>query len=327
MEHERIIHIYDYLCRNTDEEHSASCKDIQNYLARTANLTDVSPLTIRRDIDRLCAAGNDIRRINGPHNTALYSLIDKGFTFNEIRFLVDSISINKFLSAEQKKKLIHKFEGMCTDAEIRNLISRISLNSSAAPSLDLLENLDKIHRIISERRKINFKYGKFDTKKQMNYYSKSREMIPVRVVYFDEHFYLRCFNEENEQFRTYRIDRMKDIVAGKKSRKKVPDDKKYDGFVVDMFAPDRFGYVTIRVKRYLLDEMLEQLGEYGSFSDDTDNADSVLVRTRVGINDRFYLWVLKYGESVEITEPDDIRKDFAKKLKKICYYSVVSQTP
>ena len=323
MEHERIIHIYDYLCRNTDEEHSASCRDIQDYLAKTANLTGVSPLTIRRDIDRLCAAGNDIRRINGPHNTALYSLIDKGFTFNEIRFMVDSISINKFLSAEQKKKLIHKFEGMCTDAEMRNLISRISLNSTAVPSLDLLENLDKIHRMISERLKINFKYGKFDTKKQMNYYDKSREMIPVRVVYFDEHFYLRCFNEENGQFRTYRIDRMKDITAGKKSRRKVPEDKKYDGFVADMFAPDRFEYVTMRVRRYLLDEMLEQLGEYGSFRDDPDNADSVLVRAKAGINDRFYLWVLKYGESVEITAPADIRKEFAEKLVKISeMYSV-----
>ena len=323
MEHERIIYIYDYLCRNTDEEHSASCKDIQNYLAKTANLTDVSPLTIRRDIDRLCAAGNDIRRTAGPHNTAMYSLIDKGFTFNEIRFMVDSVSINKFLSPEQKKKLIHKFEGMCTDSEIRNLVSRISLNSAAAPSLDLLENLDKIHRIISERRKINFQYGKFDTKKQMNYYSKSREMIPVRVVYFDEHFYLRCFNEENEQFRTYRVDRMKDITAGRRSRRKIPAEKKYDGFVADMFAPESFEYVTMRVKRFLLDEMLEQLGEYGSFSDDPDHSDCVFVRAKAGINDRFYLWVLKYGDSVEITEPAGIRKNFSEKIRKIAeMYSV-----
>ncbi|MBR5091449.1 MAG: WYL domain-containing protein [Ruminiclostridium sp.] len=323
MEHERIIQIYDYLCRNTDEEHSVSCRDIQDHLARNSNLRNVSPLTIRRDIDRLCAAGNDIRRINGPHNTALYSLIDKGFTFNEIRFMVDSISINKFLSAEQKKKLIHKFEGMCTEAEIRNLISRISLGSAAAPSLDLLENLDKIHRIISERRKINFQYGKFDTKKQMNYYSKSREMIPVRVVYFDEHFYLRCFNEETEQFRTYRIDRMKDIAGGGKSRKKIPDDKKYNGFVVDMFAPEHFEFVTMRVKRYLLDEMLEQLGEFGSFRDDTDNPDSVLVKAYVGINERFYLWALKYGEGVEILEPAEVRKGFCENLAKISkMYSV-----
>ena len=178
MEHERILHIYNYLCRNTDEEHGATCRDIQDYLSKTANLRNVSPLTIRRDIDRLCEAGNDIRRVNDPHNTAVYSLIDKGFTSNEIRFMVDSVSINKFLSTEQKKKLIHKFEGMCTDAEIRSLVSRITLNSTASPSLDLLENLDTIHRLISERMKINFKYGKFDTKKQMNYYSKSREMIP-----------------------------------------------------------------------------------------------------------------------------------------------------
>ena len=317
MDHERILHIYNYLCRSTDEEHGVTCRDIQDYLSKTANLSNVSPLTIRRDIDRLCAAGNDIRRKNGPHNTAVYSLIDKGFTFNEIRFMVDSISINKFLSAEQKKKLIHKFEGMCTDAEIRSLVSRISLVSAAAPSLDLLENLDTVHRLISEHRKINFKYGKFDTKKQMNYYSKSREMIPVRVVYFDEHFYLRCFNEENEQFRTYRIDRMKAIKGGRQSRKKIPEDKKYDGFVADMFAPDRFRYVTMRVKRYLLDEMLEKLGRYGSFADDRDNPDCVLVRAKVGVNDRFYLWVLKYGDAVEITAPADSRAAFAEYLNGI----------
>ena len=52
---------------------------------------------------------------------------------------------------------------MWTDAEIRSLVSRITLNSTASPSLDLLENLDTIHRLISERMKINFKYGKFDT--------------------------------------------------------------------------------------------------------------------------------------------------------------------
>ena len=35
--------------------------------------------------------------------------------------------------------------------------------------------------------------------------------------------------------------------------------------------------------------MLEQLGEYGSFSDDKKNPDCVLVRGKIGINDRFYL--------------------------------------
>ena len=77
------------------------------------------------------------------------------------------------------------------------------------------------------------------------------------------------------------------------------------------------------VKRYLLDEMLEQLGKYGDFSDDKENRDWVIVRAKIGVNDRFYLWVLKYGDGVEILEPTEIRNNFCENLKKITkMYSV-----
>ncbi|MCI6561606.1 MAG: WYL domain-containing protein, partial [Ruminococcus sp.] len=208
MEHERIIHIYEYLSRNTDEDREVTVKDIRNYLEGTTNLGYVSVLTIRRDLERLSNMGYDILTRKGAHNTTYYSLFGKGFSFNEIRFLVDSISINKFLTAEQKQKLIKKFEGMCSESEVRQLISRISLNGRGAPSLDLLANLEKVHNIISAHQKIDFEYGKFNTQKKMVYYSKKRDMIPVKVIYFEERFYLKCMNTETLQIRTYRIDRM-----------------------------------------------------------------------------------------------------------------------
>lgn len=158
MDHERIIHILDYLSRHTDESHFVTINQIQDYLANVCNLSRVKSVTIRRDLDRLTTMGNNIIKVNHEHNTAYYALIDKGFSFNEIRFIVDSISINKFLTAHQKQKLIKKFEGMCSDTEIRQLISRIVLNERCPSTLDLLENLDKIHRLIGERRKIDFDY-------------------------------------------------------------------------------------------------------------------------------------------------------------------------
>lgn len=85
-------------------------------------------VTIRRDLDRLTAMGNNIQKENREHNTAYYALIGKGFSFNEIRFIVDSITINKFMTTSQKQTLIKKFEGMCSDTELRQLISRIVLN-------------------------------------------------------------------------------------------------------------------------------------------------------------------------------------------------------
>ncbi len=61
MEHERIIKIYDYLCRYTDETRSVTIKEIQNHLSNGGNMQNVSAITIRRDIDRLSSMGNDIR--------------------------------------------------------------------------------------------------------------------------------------------------------------------------------------------------------------------------------------------------------------------------
>ncbi len=98
--------------------------------------------------------------------------------------------INSF-SMFRNRTLIKKFEGICSEEEVRQLISRISLNGRGSPSLDLLENLEKVHKLILEKRKINFEYGKFDVNGNINYYSKKREMIPGKVVYFDECFYLK----------------------------------------------------------------------------------------------------------------------------------------
>lgn len=80
MYHERIIYIYDYLSRYTDENHDVSISQIQEHLANACNLTRVKNVTIRRDLDRLTAMGNHIVKHNREHNTAYYALIDKGFS-------------------------------------------------------------------------------------------------------------------------------------------------------------------------------------------------------------------------------------------------------
>jgi len=317
MDHERIIHILDYLSRHTDESHFVTINQIQDYLANVCNLSRVKSVTIRRDLDRLTTMGNNIIKVNHEHNTAYYALIDKGFSFNEIRFIVDSISINKFLTAYQKQKLIKKFEGMCSDTEIRQLISRIVLNERCPSTLDLLENLDKIHRLIGERQKIDFDYGKYnETTKQITYYHKDRDMLPVSVIYFHEKFYLKCFNLTDSKWRIYRVDRMKNIIGGDISQFHLPPEEKYEGFVTDMFAPKYFTSVTLRVRKYLLDEMRENFGEFASIIPDNDS-DFVRFHVRVGINQKFYLWLMKYGSGMELVAPAKERAEYLEEVRKM----------
>lgn len=319
MEHERILSILDYLTRYTNHEKTVTIKDIQAYLAQNGNLRSVSALTVRRDIDRLIISGYDIEVSYGAHNTAHYKMQNKGFTFNEIRFLVDSVCINRFLSNMQKQRLIKKFESLCSESEVRQLISRISLNEQGAPSLNLLENLDRVHHIISEKRKINFEYGKYDVDKNIHYYSKRRELIPCKVVYFNERFYLKCISEETRALRTYRIDRMRRIAAGEKTRVNAVLPKP-EGVLLDMFEPERYEHITLRVKRFLLDDMLEQLGKNCPVNQDEAHPDCVVLCAKIGISQSFYRWVMRYGENIELLSPQSVRDAFAEKLKHICKF-------
>ncbi len=316
MEHERIIYLLDYLTRYTNETRFVTNNDIRRYLAQYDTLGAVSALTIRRDIDRLILAGYTIEITNGAHNTAQYRLLDRNFTFNEVRFIVDSVCINRFLSNAQKQRMVKKFEQFCSEEEVRKLISRITLNEQGAPTLDLLENLERVHEIISKRQKIHFAYGKYDTEKNIRYYSKSREMIPCKIVYYNERFYLKCMDEATERPRTYRIDRMRDIIGGEQAKKKVSLPT-YDAAVLDIFEPEEQRTVRLRVKRVLLDDMLEQFGQYASLRGSDTGTDTVELNVRVGISHGFYRWLMKYGSDVILLSPADIRSRFAAMVKQV----------
>lgn len=316
MEHERIVYILDYLTRCTDKQHGVTIQNIKDYLASETPLQEVSKLTIRRDLERLESSGSRVEFYTGAHNTRYYYVVQKGFTFNEIRFLVDSVSINKFISPQKKHRLIRKFEVLCSQAQVRQLISRVSLDGRETPSYDLLDNLERVHALISEHRKIQFEYGKLDLRGNLKYYRKDREMIPCKVIYFDERFYLKCIDEVTGHVRTYRIDRMSKIRGGEQVRK-VPELPKMEAAVLDMFEPERIEVVKLRVKRFLLDEMLERFGAFGSAQDDEVYEDCVVVRARVGISQSFYNWVMRYGENVEVLSPPEIRTAMQEHLENV----------
>jgi len=316
MEHERIIYILDYLTRCTNETHGATIQDIKRYLDDETSMQGVSVLTIRRDLERIERSNTRLEYYTGAHNTRYYYVLQKGFTFNEIRFLVDCVSINKFMSPQKKHRLIRKFEVLCSQSQIRQLISRVSLDGRETPSYDLLENLEKVHAVISENRKILFEYGKPNLRGDLEYYRKDREMIPCKVIYFEDRFYLKCIDEASGSVRTYRVDRMKNIQGGAGVRKR-PELPKPEAAVLDVFDPDRVEVVRLRVKRVLLGEMLDQFGKFCSAEDDAQQDDCVVIRARVAVSQSFYNWVMRYGEKVEIISPPEIRSEMRRHLEMV----------
>ncbi len=314
----RILHISEYLSRFTDGNKGVTLSQIRDYLMDQLGCESVSTVTISRDIDQLIEMGMPIESHIGAHNTHYYYMTPSKFTVNEIRFIIDSISINKFLSASQKQTLFHKFEGLCSEADLRRLISHVSLADVAPPNLNLLQNLETVHDIIGERRKINFNYGKYNMEKQIVYYHKKRDLIPDKVVFTSNRFYLKCIDETTGKARTYRIDRMENIISGeryvpyKKSVRVVPQ----QGVALDIYDVEKYEVVHFRIRRPLLDDFIEMFGEFATVVPDGSGDDSeyIILRANVGISFGFYRWVMKFGSDVEILSPVYVRETFREKL-------------
>ena len=108
---------------------------------------------------------------------------------------------------------------------------------------------------------------------------------------------------------------MKRITQGEQTAVKA-NIPRPDGIVLDIFEPDAFDFVTLRIKRFLLDDMLEQFGSYATVLNDPD-PDKVLIRAKIGIGHGFYRWVMKYGQDMEIVSPENVRQEFAKRISAV----------
>ena len=129
--------------------------------------------------------------------------------------------------------------------------------------------------------------------------------------------YLKCYNEAEKCWRIYRVDRIRRIEGGEVSRSRLPKEEKREGFVTDMFEPEYFEYVKLRMKRFLLDDMLEHFGNYASISPYSETDENVIITVHVGVNQRFFLWAMSYGDGIELLSPEKVRKGFLNEVRKM----------
>ena len=67
----------------------------------------------------------------------------------------------------------------------------------------------------------------------------------------------------------------------------------------------------------MLDDMLEHFRDYASISPYSETDESVTITVHVGINQRFYLWVMSYGDGIELLSPVKTRSEYLAEVRKM----------
>lgn len=332
--------VLQYLLRQSDENHVVSAENIVGYLQQVCGIY-AERRSIYRDIEEINKAMLMVEdeidvheaedRIAEDENEKLvvYDKSKKGFyvrqrhyDLNDVRLLAECVYSAKFIEEKRAKKLVRVVCDLVSEEQAKQITHDAFLSDRVkTENTAVYYSVSTINEAMSRElngqrhkpEKIDFLYQKHsisDVRQTVNRRNGARYIVsPYKLIINDGNYYLLGFDDEAQEMRTYRVDRMKDVRLvgeprdGEKELSAI-DLKTYTQRTFSMFG-GQDTVVTLRFENHLLDAVVERFGsdQIRAQYVRVDN-DHFSVTTHVEISDQFFGWVLGFGDKVKLTGSD-----------------------
>lgn len=346
--------VMEYLMRHTDENHAESADNIAAYLQELG--IDAERRSIYRDIEEINKAlwlleNEDDADIfaaeeaietdeNDSEKFIVYDRHLKGFRvvrrkyeLSDIRLMAECIYASRYISQSEADRLVDIIKGFVSEEQSREIRTdalvtarQRTLNKSTLRNVSTI--YDAMSKMIEGEKhvpeKISFQYLKYtidDLEKQTERRKGAKYIVsPYKLIINDGNYYLLAFDENSQQIRTYRVDRMKAINRLGTPREGAEafaaiDMKTYTQRTFSMFGGER-ERVSIRFVSSLLDMAVERFGRYNvSYSRADDHHFNV--SADVEISDQFFGWLCGFGTKAKLFSPNSVVEQYKEYLLKI----------
>ena len=280
-----------------------------------ADMFEVSPRTIYRDIDAINMAGIPVRSIPGvgggfeimPEykiDKNVFSAADLSAILTGLSGLSDMVrddelanvlaKIKSFIPADKVKDMEIKANQICID------FSPWSGNQNIRPYLQTIK------AALEDSRLLSFVYIAHHGNKTV------RTVAPYQLVLKGGHWYLYGYCHSRSDYRLFRLSRMSDLL--KKQETFVPRD--YPQPILDFvnITETIQTEITIRIHRSVLDRVLEYC-TCDRFLPDGDA--HYIVHFPFVENEYYYDILLGFGDKCECLAPSHIRAKMKQKIQNI----------
>ncbi len=337
-----IMNILDILRRYTDGEHRLSQKDIVDILREEYHM-EADRKTVKRNITNLLELGYDIRfsevrrmmpgRDGQPEENCIQSdfYLERDISDDELRLLIDALLSSTHIPSDQCEALVGKLVGL-SNRYFDPGVEHISTMPALPPQCDRIhENTELLHRAIAAGQQVAFAYHRYGTDQKLHPVLRGDGTVkdyvvsPYGIAVANGRYYLICNHEDFSNAEHYRIDHMTDIRlldTPVKPMEQVQELKKGISLPRHMaeqlyFYPGESVPVTFRVKKFVLDDVMDWFGSDVSFSEESGDE----VTAHVTVN--YYAmrsWALQYARHIRILTPTalayQIKEDLRAALEK-----------
>lgn len=277
-----------------------------------ADMFEVSPRTIYRDIDAINMAGIPIRStsgVGGGFEIMQEYKIDKNF------FSVDDLStllmgISSLSSLVQGDEVVHALAKVKSfipaerAKEIELKVNQISIDLSRwTGNCNIQSYLEIIKAALQENRLLLFEYVAHHGNKTV------RRAEPYQLVLKGSHWYLQGYCRVRNDFRLFRISRMSNL--------KMLDEafmpREYQKPILDF--SEILETMQIKIKIRIHESIMDRVLDYCCYEDFLPDGDGHYIVDFPFIeNDYYYDILLGFGNKCECLAPPHVRENMRRKI-------------
>lgn len=280
-----------------------------------ADMYEVSPRTIYRDIDAINMAGIPIRSISGVGGgfeiMPEYKIDKNVFSAADLSaILMGLTNLSNIVRGDELVNVLAKIKSLipadrARDIEIKTNQICIDL-SSWSGNQNIQPYLQTIKGALENYKLISFEYIAHHGKKT------ARIVEPYQLVLKNSHWYLYGYCCNRNDYRLFRLSRMSDLRMEQKIF--LPRDYQRPVLDFEKIIETIQTEIIIRIHKSVLDRVLE-FCTYDHFLQDGD--EHYIVKFPFIENEYYYDILLGFGNKCECLEPLHIREKMKNKIRDI----------
>lgn len=280
-----------------------------------ADIFEVSPRTIYRDIDAISMAGIPVRSTPGTGGgfeiMQEYKMDKNVFSAADLTALLTGLSgLSNIIQSDETIHALAKIKSFIPSdraKEIEFKVNQIHIDlSSWIGNINIQPYLETIKFALQENKLLTFEYIAHHGNKS------KRTVEPYQLVLKANHWYLQGYCRKRNDFRLFRLCRMLNLQMQKETF--TPHDYQKPQLHFDNVLETMQTKIKIRIHKSVMDRVLD-FCSYENFSPDGDAY--YLVHFPFIENEYYYDILLSFGDKCECLEPLHIRAEMKRRIHTI----------
>ena len=308
------------IMKRTDEEHPLTKNQIMDKVVEQG--IEVNNLkTIAADLAALKELDYDIV----TDYSGSYMVGGQLFENYELKILADNIANARYLTEQHSQELIDRIKKLASESGEELIVATTVMDPKLKSSDGKMKyKLDTLFRCIQKKKKVQFSYKKPGASRAQLY-----TVNPYALTIYEDEYYLTAAFDSGKGYSdipfNFKVQRMTKVEETELPVRNISEIKiladglgfadiqSYRRLMKNMWSGAKAREVVLKVQLHLADSKLVLSADRVKENEEI----SLTIFTKVIINTGFYQTLARYGNGVEIIQPEEARQGYVEYLKSV----------